>query len=308
MPAPAIAFLVLAHADPEQVKRLVARLKPHDVFIHVDAKTTLDAAWAQVDAQLIPNRVPVYWAGFSQVHATLALLKAALATNTVYDRIVLLSGACYPSRPLPELEDLFRTNPGRNFIKYVHVRESAHLSTLIDHVYFRGGILPWRATTRSRALLLAERVLRKCLEKASSLVTRKPLAGWTPFHGSAYWAITPEAGQHILDTVAGSRGQALEKYYRRAFASDEQFFHTIIGNSSFAECSTGPQEFLGRGTYRMGNLHLVDPSLTKWFGPGDLQMVTQSPMYFVRKVRSSTSAGLLDALDQRAGEVTKAPQ
>lgn len=295
-----IAFLVLAHADPAQVRRLVSRLHPHDVFIHVDAKTTLDDAWTSIDAEFIEDRVPVYWAGFSQVEATISLLKAALARKRVYDRIVLLSGSCYPARPAAELEVLFSDNPGRNFMKYVDVTESEHLVTLIDHFYFRDGIFPWRAVKEVRSLNVAERVLRKVLEAASRPLKRKRLIGWTPFHGSAYWAITPEAAQHVLDTVAGSQGKALTTYYRHAYASDEQFFHTIIGNSVFAGTSTGLQPYLGRGTYRMANLHLIDPSLTKWYGQEDLGLVKQSEMYFVRKVRSTTSVGLLDELDDLA--------
>jgi hypothetical protein len=35
------AFVVLAHKDPAQVQRLVDRLRPHPVLLHVDAAADL---------------------------------------------------------------------------------------------------------------------------------------------------------------------------------------------------------------------------------------------------------------------------
>jgi hypothetical protein len=90
--------------------------------------------------------------------------------------------------------------------------------------------------------------------------------------------------------------ESFVRYYQTSFASDEQFFHTILANSPFASAA---QEipFEGRGTYRCANLHLIDPTLSKWFDESDFERVTESGQYFVRKVRSGLSDGLLDRLD-----------
>jgi len=293
-----IAFLILAHTDPEQVRRLVDRLQPHDVYVHVDAKTEMGGSWDGIAATFVSDRTAVYWAGFSQVDATLKLLDLALSKGTEYQRIVLLSGACYPIKPIRELSELFETSEHLNFMKYVAVDESGHLPTLIDRTYFRDGIMPWRAVKRLPLLRHVERALRKVLEIAARPIPRKRLEGWEPLHGSAYWAVTHECATHILETARSAAGAKLKRYYKHAFASDEQFFHTIVGNSRYAEESTGRIPYLGRGTYRAANLHLVDPSLAKWFTETDLREIRASGMYFVRKVSSDRSVALLNILDQ----------
>lgn len=292
-----IAFLILAHTDPEHVRRLALSLQPHDVFVHVDAKTDLDNEWNDIPATLVSHRTAVYWAGFSQVEATLTLLDSALKSGTTYDRIVLLSGADYPIKPMQELTKLFDASPRLNFIKYVSMDGAGHLPTLIDRTYFRDGILPWQLVKRFAFLRSVERALRKLLELAARPVPRKRLTRWKPMHGSAYWAITHECAIHLSSVADSKEGTKLKRYYRRTFASDEQFFHTIIGNSRFSSESTGLIPYLGRGTYRAANLHIVDPSLSRWFAESDINEIRASKMYFVRKVSTARSSSLIDILD-----------
>ncbi|MET0990539.1 MAG: beta-1,6-N-acetylglucosaminyltransferase [Glaciihabitans sp.] len=292
-----IAFLVLAHSDPEQVRRLTERLHPHDVYVHVDRKTDLDDGWLSLNAELVADRVPVYWAGFSQVQATINLLRAALDSGREHERIVLLSGACYPIRPVKDLTKLFDDSPQLNFLKYVAVSGSGHLPKLTNRFYFRDRILSPEFVTRFASARRLERVIRKLLEVVC-LPLRKGRPAWTRYHGSAYWAITGDCAREILKTVDSRLGRQMRRYYRTAFASDEQFFHTIVGNSRFASVSTGEQPYSGRGTYKSANLHFIDPSLTKWFEFADLSAVRASGQYFVRKVRTQSSTTLLDALDE----------
>ena len=70
-----IAFLIQAHTDPEHVRRLVERLRPNRVYIHLDAKTKMDGNWLAIDATFVTPRVPVYWGGYSQIEATFAMVR-----------------------------------------------------------------------------------------------------------------------------------------------------------------------------------------------------------------------------------------
>jgi hypothetical protein len=299
-----IAFLVLAHTDPDLLRRLVTTLSPHDVFVHVDAKTQLDERWQGIDARFLEHRVPVYWAGYSQVEATILLIREALGAGVNYERLVLLSGSDYPARPISDLEALFRRDRDRNFMKYVAVESSAHLTSLVSRRYFRDGILPWQASRRSPAVRSLERILRKGLELANRPFPVKMPADVRLVHGSAYWALTQNAAEYLLSKIDSKEGQRYVELYIHAFASDEQFFHTVIANSVFAESSTGEIAYEGRGTYRTANLHLIDPSLAKWFVAEDIAALDASEMYFVRKVRSGVSDELLDILDDRSSHDT----
>ncbi|PRY64659.1 core-2/I-Branching enzyme [Glaciihabitans tibetensis] len=293
-----IAFLILAHTDPVHLRRLVHALQPHDVFVHVDAKTNMDSSWDGIDATFVENRVPVYWAGFSMVEATKLLLRASLDKGIEYERLVLISGSCYPIKPMAELSALFAQDPELNYIRYVSMENAGHLPTLIDRRYFRDGILPANLTARYEPLRRLERFTRKVIETAARPLRHPRLRHFTPFHGSAYWAITRECASWVMDVVDSPFGKELDGYYRRVFASDEQYFHSIVGNSPFASNATGIMPYEGRGTYRAANLHLIDPTLAKWFEISDLERISESKKYFVRKVRTGDSTTLLDTIDE----------
>jgi hypothetical protein len=168
-----IAFLVLTHADPQQHRRLVASLAPHPVFVHLGLKTPLTREWRLSGAVFVEPRVPVYWAGFSQIEATLSLIKAVLGTGADFDRLVLLSGSCYPIQPISRLERHFADLPGLNFIRNVPVRESDHLQNLLERRYRMDGWLPWRLTAQNQVTRLVEKALRRIFTTAARPFRRR---------------------------------------------------------------------------------------------------------------------------------------
>ena len=65
------------------------------------------------------SRVRVHWGDYSVVEATLRLIREALRRPEGYDRLVLLSGADYPIRPLEDLRDHLAAHPEDEFINLV---------------------------------------------------------------------------------------------------------------------------------------------------------------------------------------------
>ena len=98
-----IAYLILAHAQPQQIGRLTRRLAAPGVrfYLHIDANTP-DEAFAAMQQEVARScaaatwiaRQPCRWGGFSLVDASLRLIEAALADDC--DWLVLLSGQDYP--------------------------------------------------------------------------------------------------------------------------------------------------------------------------------------------------------------------
>lgn len=291
-----LAFLIIAHQDPLHVHRLVDRLQPHRVYIHLDAKTKLDGVWRSIDAEFVEPRFPIYWAGYSQIEATLSLTRAALASGETYVKLVLLSGSCYPIKPVGALARLFANDGGRNYITYVDARNSDHLQSQISHRFRRDAILPWRLTSRFKPALIAEKILRKAHQLTIGRLPHRWNLPLRPYHGSQWWALTPEAVTYAVRTIDGD--PSLVAKYRASFAADEHLIQTVIGNSPFASSATGEIPFTGRGTWKTANLHLIHPSLSKWYGIDDLDEVLASGRFFVRKVNSAHSTPLLDALDR----------
>lgn len=224
------------------------------------------------------------------------MVRAALATGKPYCKLVLLSGSCYPIRHLSQLEELFASDGGKNYIQYVDMRQAPHLLALISRRYHQDGLLPSRWISRWRFLALWDKILRKAYTKTAGLFKDRWTLPFTPCHGSQWWALTPDAAAECLHVLQCN--SAIRNKYRRSFAPDEQVFHTIIESTRFAASATGMIPFNGRGVYKTANLHVIDPSLTRWFTLDDFDEIMSTDKFFVRKVRSDLSAPLLDAIDQ----------
>src|SRR5712691_1355080 len=97
-----IAYLIAVHDNPGVLKRLIAALLGKDCgfFIHIDRKADI-RQFSGINGDnvfLSEERISVYHSGFTQVEATLLLLREALSRPEDYDYFVLLSGTHYPLR------------------------------------------------------------------------------------------------------------------------------------------------------------------------------------------------------------------
>ena len=107
----AIAYLVTAHAEPLQLRRLVQSLAAPwaSFFVHIDRKTAIEpfakALVGVAPVTFVRRRVRVYWGGWSQVEATLRLMQCAMTKDRTLARFALISGACYPLKSNETLRD-----------------------------------------------------------------------------------------------------------------------------------------------------------------------------------------------------------
>ncbi|OWJ84057.1 hypothetical protein CDV52_09195 [Haematobacter missouriensis] len=287
-----IAFLILAHADPVHLSKLVAALSPHDVYIHWDLKSGLPPFIPE--AVFVSYRKAVFWAGFSVVEATISLIKEALRREP--SKLVLLSGSCFPIRPMKDLEDLFAKDNGKNYINAVEVDQSDHLRGLVSRWCYKDGIFP-DFVKRTKSILGLERFIRAALNTGMAIFPhRRPKEKL--YHGSQFWAVTPELAEVFVQNF--ERNRDLVSFYRRTFASDEQFFQTVARNSEHSSSCGIATPFTKRGVFLTANLHIIDPSLAKWFGesPSDFSVINNSDKYFVRKIRSGKGDAFVDRISK----------
>lgn len=294
------AFLVLAHSDPAGLYRLLSRIAPHArVFVHLDRKAKIEdyaRCRASDNVHFVENRVDVKWGGFSMVEATINLIQAALSSGQDFSHLVLISGSCYPIAPIEETVEQLGNEPERNYIKYIDMRESPdHYMKSVERFHFFDFF-------DSRKGSSFNRIVRALLQKAFSPIKRKVPEGLVPYFGSQWWALSHACCSYILDKY--EKDAQLRAFWRFTLAPDEHFFHTIVGNSPFAETCDGLQPFTGRGTYKLANLHLIDASLAKVFTEADFDEIRNSDKLFVRKVSSTDSKPLLDRIDREILGVT----
>ncbi len=287
-----MAFLVLAHTDPVQVARLCRALDHRArIFVHLDAKTDIRPFLAQPlppSVTFIPDRVTVSWAAYSQVEATLRLMRAALASGHTFSHLVMLSGLDYPIKPLADLHAFLQRHEGRELIRFVDASEQSHYRVYFEHYWFLEANTWLRPASLDRDIRHGfGRVLRQFVRKPQPLGIK---CCW----GSAYWALTPACSAHILRYA--DENPAYVRWARSSFAVDEHFFQTIVAHSPFLQAAEGFQPYEGTGpqTWRLGCLHI---NRRKVHTEADFDELRDSDKFFVRKLMSGPSDALLDRLD-----------
>jgi hypothetical protein len=316
-----VAFLIQAHSHPSLTARLVDRLCSGQsrIYLNIDARASIGdfAGLERKDVSFVTDRSPVFWAGFSQVRATLALLRAAHA-DSANEYFVFLSGVDYPIKPLAEI---FRFFEGRTD-GYLDYFDPCATRTSKRQFYNRHRKYQFRDSVWSNyhgregrffGLLEFAKLTSGCMYLANIMMPRKqpPVK---PYNGSSWWMLHRDFVQYILDSTDDH--SELVRHYDNTYAPDEMFFQTLLlnsplsvrvdpyGNNDRADFPRDPQRdhspgvSLGRGAYRY-----VD--WTRGRGhPATLDMrdfgrLLASECLFARKFHPVTSATLLDALDAR---------
>jgi hypothetical protein len=124
-----IAHIIMAHKNPNQLKRLVERLNhPNfDVYIHIDKKaliddfqqiSTLNQVW------LLKDRIDCNWGGNSLLTGILRALKEVTESGKNYDFINLISAQDYPLVPTEDMYNYFYKNLGTNFLSFEESKDS----------------------------------------------------------------------------------------------------------------------------------------------------------------------------------------
>jgi len=296
MTRPRIAYLVMAHDTPAHLRRLVSGLSTEtsEFFVHLDRKARLPG-FADVTGSRVhftKKRCAVYWGDFSQVEAILTLIRAVLANDRGFDRLVLLSGADYPVRSAGYIEDFFGRNAATEFINVVPMSEAVGkpISRLTNYHLRPSVPRPLRAVQR---LLMTVRLLPRRRD------FRRYLGDMTPYGGSTWWALSPSACRYVLDFV--DRNPTFVNFHKHTKCPDESFFQTILGNSEFhlrmarnltyTDWSAG-----GRSPAVLGERHLDLLASRPRFGDDD--QYGPGEALFARKFRDD-SAELVEELARR---------
>lgn len=191
-------------------------------YIHIDKKYALPVLNGD-NILLINDRVNVHWGGFSQVEATLLLMREAV--KKPFDYAAFISGKDYPVKP----NEWLQTKLGSGG-EYIHLDKMgtdpyAPLSRykfyyFTDHYNRRN-----KSSVKTRFFLWFQKTLR-----------RLKIAKTIPFQlytGASWFVLSKNCIQYILNEIKSN--PKICNFYRSAFCPDESFFQTIIGNSAYAQ-------------------------------------------------------------------------
>ena len=289
-----IAFAVLAHQDPEMVRRLAAELAGHIVVVHVDAKADIRPFERIPDIRLVRDRVAVHWGGFSVVEAMLRVYRDCLdelgdETNA---SVALLSGSDIPVRPLEEFEEYVSAATWSEHIRAVPLISGYRaLENRIRRRWYFDLFPPRLSGWRRRRNAIIRRTLAWTLPRRRLTSYRS----WTPAVSSQWTLLSRACLEDLLPTAFDP---AYQRLFRHTYAPDELFFATLVHSSTWAaRTEFGGLETRGeKVTTEFTNFHYVDPSLNVWLNAGDASKVAASGAYFARKVRSRDVGDFVDAV------------
>lgn len=307
-----LAYLILAHEDPQQFYRLIRALDAPGVyfFIHIDAKSDISHFSALAESPnvtYVEQRINVNHGGFSMTKAMINLLTAATLIDPEPDYFILLSGLDYPIKSNAYIHQFLESHWPMNFIDFYPLIGDAPFARNIKQRHF---------VDFAPNLLPVLRVQgRRFVEKLASFLPERQLPKLIPYRGSQWWCLNKFTVKYIMDFIQDPDNQGVVQFFHHTWGSDEILVQTIVLNSPHAsqcrvkdgEADQGPTS----GSYQYDvNLHYVDWSPTREnpavFRLDDFNTLIQSDKLFVRKVRTEESGRLLDAIDYDLG-ATKRP-
>ena len=310
MPA---AYVVLSHTEADQVTRLVhaiLRSSPEaTVFVTHDGRRTPAPIIDDERVHVRSHGRATDWGSWELVEVTLEAMREARDTVDP-DLLVLVSGQCYPVRPLAAWEDELLAVGGwqgtSRELAYAPAWGSRHGTgddelTRYTHRWYRVGALDgvlrsgrlpgralWALAHRTEPLV-SLRVVARGRGAHVGLRGRMP-SGPSAIHLGSQW-LAVDRGR--LDLVLGELGEGspLRRVYERSVIPDESAIQTALARQQ-------PPAVALPVSY---SVWVPDDDTTRTFGIADLDEIRASGSPFCRKVHTVRSAELMDALDRVNG-------
>jgi Core-2/I-Branching enzyme len=279
-------FVVLAHHKPQQALRLIDRLRPAPIFLHVDRgadpavhRHLAEGAALREWVTALP-RSRSAWASWGQVEAALAGLRAA--HDRGLSHAVILSGQDYPLVAPSEIATFCHRHQGTSFVPYWPLP-----SALWGAAGGMERLRHWHRPIRSRRFRIP--------------ISRRLPRGLAPYGGASWFMLARPAIGDLLRFVAG-RPDAV-RFYRHAWTPDEMFIHTALLNSPSAPDIVNENLWFVQWTANAKHPAV----LTAGDAPALLEAAARSSStggearakLFARKFDSEADAEILDILDRR---------
>ncbi|MES2657313.1 MAG: beta-1,6-N-acetylglucosaminyltransferase [Verrucomicrobiota bacterium] len=293
-----LGFIILAHHQPDAVRRLVDLLAidGNRVVIHFDTSATRadQQAVARIAAEkpgqvTVISKVHCVWGEWSLVDAVLHALREFEKLPDRPDYIHLMSGADFPIRPVAELQEFLRRNPNRDFIECCDITQKAWVKGGLGTERLRF-FYPFNFRTHRAAF---DRMVR--WQRKLKIRRRMPM-DLKPHMGSQWWTLRWPTCKKVLDFTR--EHPEVPKFFKSTWIPDESYFQTVIAR------------IIPR--WQIADLQLMFHHLTPAGRPyvfynDHLPLLQRLPHFFVRKVSPEASV-LLENLYQQNGPARRIPK
>lgn len=225
-------FLLQIHKDTVHVRNLINLLSKYaDIFIHMDVKFENDylslSCWSEEhnlkNVFFIKSRIDVKWAHYSQVMATISLLRSS-RDHGFYESYTLLSGDCFPVKPVSKYFNYLDENKNKNFVGVSSINECRNRVDAI-HLFVSSPIFRRNLMLRKFSLFLSKVLYSIGIRNGHYL-------SHDIVKGSQWFTISKEFVDFLLDSCAEVRDINTIKFSN---CIDEVFFQTVLFNSRFKD-------------------------------------------------------------------------
>lgn len=274
------AYLIIAHNEPEILRRLIKSLddKRNDIYVHIDKKSNFDGNNLKVQKSnlYIYRKIDARWGDFSLVEVELYLMKQALAKGD-YSYLHLLSGVDYPIKSQDYIHEYCQKHQGTEFIGFSQNVDDKELKWRSQHYFLFS-----RNFQNKNLLKRVTRVLFANLQslfgiKRSSLTIKK---------GCQWCSFTSNFCKFIL-----SQEKMLYADFSHTFCPDELVLQTLCWNSDFKDkLYSTADEFKGCKRYIPWCSGVLRP-----LKPEDFIKMKKSECWFTRKC-SNNDINIIESL------------
>lgn len=292
-----IAYLISAHTDAPQLKRLIDALQPEaHFFIHIDKKSDITPFTQLLKGEhihFLEERFDVRWGTIIEVYYQMQLIKAAVDYPVPFDRIFFLSGMDYPLWKPDRITQWLEEQGEREILQGLQM-DAPEVSPRANAIYRTARPL-YPGKKWGVKLSILNRKVREMLGIRKPLSFQVDGKTWHLYKGSAWWCIGEELASYILQVFNGKH--EVKNYFRDSFGQAETLIQTIAFNSPewAGKCmlNTGDYHSLAELT----PLHFIDYNpVIKIMDETDLPRLKESGKMFCRKVISGKSDKLVDIL------------
>jgi hypothetical protein len=315
-----VAYLVLSHRPPSQLRRLLSTLRNQDhdapLIVHHDRfRSTVSESDVDVGGrvELLTSAHPIGWGDFSQVEVYWRML-GWMIDHVDFDWVVLLSAQDCPIKPLSELRDMLEHVEGDAILSARAIDEIPEADQRVEfqnRYYYQYAEAP-NLGIRKHLPNGTQKVLRSGARVGADVVNRlqstahvykfpdglnyrvgrrartTPFSSTAPCWQASSWATLSQKAAETVVSYARDNADYVS-YYQSTVLADESATATILCNDPATRVADGDLHHV-----RWSNALSGHPDI---FHAKDVDELAMSSKYFARKFDIDDDAVVLDRLD-----------
>ena len=297
-----LGFVILSHANPDQVLRLVRTLnqmygEPPIVCHHDFSQSTLDTNTLPPNVRIVIPSFRTGWGKFSVVQSFLAALDL-LYQESDPDWFCLLSGADYPAAKADVVLDQLRNATCDAFLDVHQLDDRPAKARLVgawnpELVHLETDA-QYRTKDRfyNRAQFWVPVIRQRPRRRLGRLTFYLPFRGRTPYRAGYslfwgdHWFTANRRAAKLLRSPTDTE-RKLQSYLKRRTFPEESYYQTVLCNAPDMTICRDNKRFV---QWRGGGAHPMTLSTT------EVPLALNSGAHFARKFAPNSPA--LDALDE----------